>query len=79
MELEDGRWLNAGESQANTIEAARKSSESSTEPRRENAVYRKRMLYPQSYLQKFVDYLKKSQAEPKDFVLGALAAIETLR
>lgn len=73
MEVEEGRWLNAGEEQANTLEAARQIAENAASVRRENALNRKRALHPQDYLVPFVEFAKKSSTDPRGFLLDNLA------
>lgn len=73
VELEGGFWLNAGNNQANTIEAARRFADGTADPRRSNATDRKRKAYPQSHLQQFVDFLGRYSSDPKDFLMKSLA------
>lgn len=73
MEVDNGKWLNAGNQQANTLEAARKLVEDVTDTRRDASLFRQRKAYPQDHLNRFVDYLKKSSQEPREFVLKNVA------
>lgn len=74
MEIEGGKWLNAGNQQANTLDAARRLVEDVADTRRDNALTRQRSLYPQDHLNRFIDFLKKSPQEPKEFLLKNLAS-----
>jgi hypothetical protein len=73
LELEEGRWLNAGSSQADNLEAARKFVEGVARNRTSVAEYRAARVYPQNYIQPFIAYLRQSAMEPRAYLLKTLA------
>ncbi|HVT87453.1 MAG TPA: hypothetical protein VHD56_01260 [Tepidisphaeraceae bacterium] len=72
FELEDGRWLNAGDSQSNTIESARKVVDDASDTRRASAAARKSAQHSADYLTPFVQFLHDSAKEPKELILDAI-------
>jgi hypothetical protein len=73
FEFDGGRWLNAGNKQADTLEAARKIVDDAAGEKRTAATYRKKAVYPENYLKPFVDFLQSSAQDPKEFLLKSLA------
>lgn len=75
FELEDGRWLNTGESSKSSLDEARKffvrlSARYDAERLRSN---RPAIANPDEYLRPFVEFLKREAADPQEFLLKALA------
>lgn len=72
FELEDGRWLNAGNSGFESLEKARAHfgklcGQHAEKPKRP------RIDDPETYLKPFIDFLQTNGQEPKAFVMKALA------
>jgi hypothetical protein len=73
FELEDGKWLNAGQSLFESINTAQeKFAQICTGYYMEKPV-RPKIEDPDSYIKPFVDFLKKNMEEPKTFVTKALS------
>jgi hypothetical protein len=72
LELEDGKWLNAGNSGFNSVEKARGHFGKMC-GRHAERPKRLRIDDPQAYLKPFVKFLKTRGQEPKAFVMKALA------
>jgi hypothetical protein len=73
LELENGRWLNVSNEQADTIEQARRRIDEDADARRSADWWRKRTTYPQDHLKGFVEFLNRSARDPREFLLSALA------
>ncbi len=72
FELEDGKWLNAGNDVFGSVEEARNKftilcGRYAPKPKRP------KIDDPEAYLKPFVDFLKQKGQEPKAFVMNALA------
>ncbi len=72
VELENGKWLNAGHSYYKTIKHARSTFAGYCAQYVDKPV-RPKIDDPDSYLKPFVDFLKTKGQEPKPFVMKALA------
>jgi hypothetical protein len=73
VELENGKWLNAGQSCFGDIEAARAHFARKC-ARLIGKRARPKIDDPENYLKPFVEFLKNEAQEPKPFVMKALAA-----
>jgi hypothetical protein len=73
VELEEGKWLSAGNSQADSIEDARKFVEGVARKRTSLSEYRAARVYPQNYIQPFIAFLRQSAKDPKDYLIQSIA------
>ncbi|MHC4476827.1 MAG: hypothetical protein ACYTEL_14365 [Planctomycetota bacterium] len=72
VDLENGKWLNTGQSVYKSLDQARSTFAGSCAEYVEKPV-RPKIDDPDAYLQLFVDFLKMNAQDPKQFVMRALA------
>lgn len=74
FELEEGRWLNAGAGNVDTLEEAAKHFDRAVKRRQELESLQPRSSVedPETALKPYVDYLRKAGAPPKQFLLDAI-------
>jgi hypothetical protein len=75
FELEDGKWLNAGNSVFGSLDEAREDFAAACEVYSDRQTVRKRQRIdnPKAYLKPFVEFLKANGEKPEAFVMKALA------
>lgn len=73
LEIENGKWLNASNHQANTLDAARKIVEDAADTRRDAQRFRLRRALPQEHLDRFATFLSTSTEGPREFMIRNLA------
>ncbi|MHC4425626.1 MAG: hypothetical protein ACYSYV_05960 [Planctomycetota bacterium] len=75
FELEDGKWLNAGNSVFGSLDEAREDFAAACEIYSDRQTVRKRQRVdnPEAHLKPFVEFLKAKGEEPRTFVMKALA------
>ena len=80
LQLENGRWLNLGNDAADTLEKARKTFANRCAQREAERILSSRppIANPEEYLRPFVEFLKREAAEPREFMLKAVATRRVL-
>ena len=71
FELENGQWKNSGNSRSGSVEGARENFDMMC-GHRVKRPKRGKIANPETYLKKYIDFLKENGKDPKGFVLDAL-------